>query len=274
MASLENIETGDSSLPLKSLQSAVIANTIQQYVADNGFMLGRAANHKVASSLILSSGARQPNLEKARYVGLNDQNGLRILAHVYLIVSELEALEGEKAMDHGFLQDQENVLAAYISTLRLNGLVELLPLYCSKLKGERAFFTLSRNIRGVEDVEERKNVLRIMEKEGMDIGRFVAWQPGSFLAEPAESTSGLPKPKRLEIFSPGPPLLKYGRPLRPDFLGDESEPLDSVDAQLVASFEWMMLVDGLWDEIFDAGVKIYERFLCELRQTRRFRSPG
>ncbi|KAH8675288.1 nuclear pore protein 84/107 [Xylariales sp. PMI_506] len=249
----------EARIPVKSLQAAIISNTLDQYIYSNGLAHGRLANQEGTSSLILDFGKSKSNVDVEKYFPLSDQRGLRLLVHVYLLLSSLEELQGGES-DLELRKAQENVLAAYVSTLRLNSLVELLPLYCSKFSGERAFYTLSRNVSKVADMEERRTLLRIMEKLGMDIADFVVFQPNSLLREHPESPEDLSSSKSLNLFVNEPPALKYGRRLVPDFIGEVDE-LEPFDEQLIQSLEWMMLVDGLWDEIFSVGVAIYKRFL-------------
>jgi nuclear pore complex protein Nup107 len=251
--------SAEARTPIKSLQGAIISNTLDQYIYNDGLVLGRHANQKDVSTLVPDFTKSKSNVDSAKYFQLHDQSGLRVLVHVYLLISSLEELQGNES-DPEAQKTQENVLAAYISSLRLNNLVELLPLYCSKLEGERAFFTLSRNVSRVVDTDERRTLLRIMEKLGMDIAEFVVFQPNSLLKEHPENAAELPS-SSLSIFLNNPPSLKYGRRLEPDFFGEAPEVLDSLDEQLIQSLEWMMLVDGLWDETFSAGVAIYKRFL-------------
>lgn len=261
---LNTLETNEATakearLPIKGLQSAIISNTVDQYIEDEGLVLGKQANQHEKSRLILSSNKFRANLDSQKYFPLADQNGLRILVHVYLLLAELEDWQGDET-DAESRKVQENALAAYISALRLNSMVEQLPLYCSKLKGERAFYTLSRNVSAVADVEDRKVLLRIMEKLGMDIAEFVVFQPHSLLKEhPEEPSDSLST--GFKLLMDEPPTVRFGRRLMPDFLGETLDRLDPVDEQLIQSLEWMLLVDGLWDETFAVGVTIYKRFL-------------
>lgn len=249
----------EARLPIKSLQSAIISNTIGQYIENEGLMLGKQANQHEPSRLIPASNKFRNNLDSENYFPLADQNGLRILVHVYLLLAGLEDWQDGET-DAESRRIQENALAAYISALRLNSMIELLPLYCSKLQGERAFYTLSRNISAVVDGEGRKTLLRIMERLGMDIAEFVVFQPHSLLREhPEDRTS--PAHHELKLLMDESPTVRFGRRLVPDFLGEPEEKLDPVDEQLIQSLEWMLLVDGLWDETFAVGVAIYKRFL-------------
>lgn len=245
--------------PMKALQGSIISNTIDQYIYNDGAVLGYSANKDSLSALIPDHAKLDQRFDQSKYFRLRDHNGLRVLVHVYLLISSLEELQSG-ADDDELRKTKENVLAAYVSALRLNNMVELIPLYCSKLQGERAFFTLSRNVSVVTEMEERKTILRIMEKLDMDIAEFVVYQPSSLLQQYPENLHRL-QSGHLSLFLSKPPSLKYGRQLKPDFFGEIPEDLDLADEQLIRSFEWMLLVDGLWDETFGIGVAIYKRFL-------------
>ncbi|KAH7026356.1 nuclear pore protein 84/107 [Microdochium trichocladiopsis] len=254
--------SAEAGSPIKALQGAIISHKLDQHIFELGLALGQQANEHGPSALIPSFGAPSTH-GAATSLSLDNHDGLRLLAHVFLIVSSLEELQGTRlTQSTDRRKAQENVLSAYVSALRLNKLVELIPLYCAKLQGERAFFTLSRNISKVDDTNERQMLLRIMEKLGMDIAKFVVFQPSSLLQQhPLDVETQGPALGRLSIFLSEPPSLKYGRPLKPDFFGELPDQLNDVDEQLIQSLEWFLLVDGLWDEIFHFGTAIYKRFL-------------
>ncbi|KAI1489369.1 nuclear pore protein 84/107 [Biscogniauxia mediterranea] len=256
--------SAEAKTPMKALQAAIISNNLSQYITDLGSALGGRANDAgITSALIPAFGDSTNAVNDTKFFQLNDHKGLRVLVHVYLLMSSLDNLQGDGYVDLEQRKAQENVISAYVSTLRLNGMIDLMPLYCSRLQGDRAFFTLSRNLRGVVDTSDRDMLLRIMEKLGMDIAKFVVFQPYSILQQAAE-TEHPPAFGALSIFTNDPPTLKYGRPLKPDFFGDEPEIPDATDEQLIQSMEWFMLVDGLWDELFQVGTIIYKRFLKQL----------
>lgn len=258
-----NIKTAaEAKTPMKTLQAAIISNNIEQYTYELGLALGKAANSGDTSALIPHFGASNEDIDDSKFVQLRDHNGLRILVHVYLIISSLEELQGGLHMELSERHKaRENVVSAYVSTLRLTGLTDMMPLYCNQMQGDRAFFTLSRNVTSVTDQHEREILLRLMEKLGMDVAEFVQFQPRSLLQEHPEAEEHPPPFGRFTVFSNDPPTLKYGRPLKPDFLGEPPESLDPVDEHLIQSLEWFLLVDGLWDEVFHYGTAIYKRFL-------------
>jgi nuclear pore complex protein Nup107 len=260
--------SAEAKTPLKALQAAIISNNLTQYMHDLGVALGKRANQKAPSHLIPEIEDAAVSVNDPRFFQMNDHDGLRVATHVYLLVSHLDRLQGEDYTEPERQRAQDNIIATYVSTLRLSNLIDLMPLYCSKLQEQRAFFTLSRNIlTRVEDVHHRETLLKIMEKLGMDIAKFVVYQPRSIMEQHLTSEQTVPAFGAFTVFSNSPATLKYGRPLKPDFFGEEPESLETTDESLIQSLEWFALVDGLWEEFFEAGTAIYKRFLskCGIR---------
>ncbi|KAI0387309.1 nuclear pore protein 84/107 [Hypomontagnella monticulosa] len=258
-----NIKTSaEAKTPMKMLQAAILSNNLDQYTYELGLALGKLANEDEASALIPNFSSPGDDIDATKFVQLKDHNGLRVLVHVYLVLASLEELQGERHVELSeHRKAQENVVSAYVSTLRLAHLTDMMPLYCNQMQGDRAFFTLSRNITNVTNTHERELLLRLMEKLGMDVAEFVQFQPYSLLQQHPEPEEHQPAFGRFTVFTNDPPTLKYGRPLKPDFLGEPPEHLNQVDEHLIQSLEWFLLVDGLWNEFFQFGTAIYKRFL-------------
>ncbi|OTA81692.1 hypothetical protein M434DRAFT_401279 [Hypoxylon sp. CO27-5] len=254
--------SAEAKTPMKTLQAAILSNSLDQYTYELGLALGNLANKDSVSALIPRFGSPDQDIDNTKFVQPTDHSGLRVLVHVYLLLSSLEELQGgmHKELSER-LKVQENVVSAYVTTLRLTGLTDMMPLYCRQMQGDRAFFTLSRNVTGVTDPHERDILLRLMEKLDMDIAEFVQFQPRSLLQQHPLPDEQQPPFGRFTVFSNEPPTLKYGRPLKPDFLGEPPENLNDVDEHLIQSLEWFLLVDGLWHEFFHYGTAIYKRFL-------------
>ncbi|KAI1297601.1 nuclear pore protein 84/107 [Xylaria venustula] len=256
--------SGEAKSPLKALQGAIVSNNLTQYMHDLGVALGKRANQKAPSYLIPEIDDATVSVNDSRYFMMNDYEGLRVATHVYLLISHLDSLHGEGATEPERRRAQDNVVATYVSILRLANLTDLMPLYCSKLQEERGFFTLSRNIIRQESAGDREVLLKIMAKLGMDIAKFVVYQPRSILQQTLTSRRSIPFFGAFTVFLNEPSSLKYGRPLKPDFFGDEPENLDTIDESLIQSLEWFMSIDDLWEEFFDAGTAIYKYFLKNL----------
>ncbi|KAI0905544.1 nuclear pore protein 84/107 [Ustulina deusta] len=253
--------SGEAKTPLKALQGAIISNNLTQYMHDLGIALGKRANQKAPSHLIPEIDSATISINDSRFFMMNDYEGLRVATHVYLLISHLDGLQGEDHTEPDRRRAQDNIIATYVSILRLANLTDLMPLYCSKLQEERGFFTLSRNITRLETPGDRDMLLKIMAKLGMNIAKFVIYQPRSILAQLPIPEQGVPAFGAFTVLLNSPPTLKYGRPLKPDFFGDEPENFETIDESLIQSLEWFVLIDGLWEEFFEAGTAIYKRFL-------------
>ncbi|GAP93489.2 putative nuclear pore complex protein nup107 protein [Rosellinia necatrix] len=253
--------SSEAKTPLKALQAAIISNNLTQYMHDLGVALGKRANQTAPSHLIPEIDDAVISVNDPRFFMMNDYDGLRVAVHVHLLVARLDNLQSEvnSAVDHHRARD--NIVATYVSILRLANLTDLMPLYCSKLQEERGFFTLSRNITRLEEPAERSTLLKIMSKLGMDIAKFIVYQPRSILEHNPVSEQAISAFGSFTVVLNSPPTLKYGRPLKPDFFGDEPESLEATDESLIQSLEWFCLEEGLWEEFFEAGTAVYKRFL-------------
>ncbi|KAH9887802.1 nuclear pore protein 84/107 [Xylariomycetidae sp. FL2044] len=253
--------------PLKSLQAAIMSNNLDQFLYEFGLFLGQKANEETQSALIHKYDDGGAKKDETRFFLASENRGMRALVHVYLIVSSLDDLQSSARAD---LSDrrraQENIIATYVSTLRLRDMPYLMPLYCSRLQGDRALFTLSKNVSRITVENDRRQLLRIMEKLGMDIAKFVVFQPQSLFRQYPVTETRLPAFGRFTIFSNEPPSLKYGRLLKPEFFDDHAAQDPSAE-DLISSLEWFLLVDDLWHETFQAGIAIYKRFLKEFNLT-------
>ncbi|KAI1824244.1 nuclear pore protein 84/107 [Xylaria intraflava] len=252
--------SAEAKKPLKTLQAAIISNNLTQYMHDLGIALGKRANQQASSHLIPEIDDAAINVNDPRFFMMDDHEGLRIATHVYLLISHLDRLQGDDDIEFGPRRAQDNIVATYVSILRLANLTDLMPLYCSKLQEEQAFFILSRNITRVESPADRSTLLKIMAKLGMNTAKFVVFQPKSIFQQNPPPTQNVLAFNTFTVFASHPATLKHGRPLKPDFFGDP-EKLTGVDEYLIQSLEWFLLVDGLWEEFFDAGTAIYKRFL-------------
>lgn len=252
----------------KALQGAIVANETDRHLYYQGVVLSRLANQKKKSKMISEVAVTLlENFNQDKYFRLRDHDGLRILAHVLIIISTLDSLSGFKK-DSGFTktrqQAQENILAAYISYLRLANLEEMIPLYCSKLSGARLYETLSRNLIHIVDNDARIHQLTIMRKLGLDLAEFVKTQPLIHLQDVKDDSVRCEAKGQFKILESGPATLKYGRVVKPDFFGEDAEFVDEEDDVIIRSMEWLMLVPNLFVETCTYAIRIYKYFLSML----------
>ncbi|KAL2158572.1 hypothetical protein VTH06DRAFT_4339 [Thermothelomyces fergusii] len=266
----------------KALQGAIVANDVDRHLFHQGIVLSRHANQKQKSKLIHE--VPLPTLEtfcQDKFFDLADHHGLRVLAHVLIIISTLDRLAGfteEKGALQIRHQAQENIITAYISYLRLASLEELIPLYCSKLYGPRLYETLSRNLIHIVDNDARGHQLTIMRKLGLDLAEFVKRQPEIYLDDVRDKMVRCEAKGQFKILEDGPATLKYGRLVKPDFFGEDAEFVEHEDDLIIRAMEWLMLVPGQFVETCTYAIRVYKYLLkrTRLRAARAFsqRVPG
>lgn len=271
-----------ASTPAKALQAAMIDEKLDSFLFQQGLLLAEYANAKRPSKLVpkYDTTTTPTTATDTKFIEPTDCHGLRVLAHVLIVVSALDKLDG-KGKDVAALgplarrhQTEEHAIASYISYLRLARLEELIPLYASKLMGERCYTNMGLNLIHIDDREPQQRLLQLMRKLGLDPVKFVKTLPQLFLANVAEaeenSAEETPACVEFSILQNSAPTLKFGRLIKTGLFGTAVELpgdsdgvllIDKADELLIRSMEWMMLVDGLAIETCDYGVRIYKYFL-------------
>jgi nuclear pore complex protein Nup107 len=253
----------------KALQGAIVSNEVDRHLFLQGIMLARHANQEQKSKLIPEVSLHvAETFNQDKYFDLADHDGLRILAHVLIIISTLDRLSGfttEKSALQARHQAQENIIAAYISYLRLANLEEMIPLYCSKLYGARQYATLSRNLIHIVDDDARVRQFAIMRTLGIDLTEFAKSQPLIYLEDVQDKSLHCEAKGRFKILEDGPATLKYGRVVKPDFFGEDAEFVDKEDDLIIRSMEWLMLVPGQLVETCTYSIRIYKYLLSMFR---------
>lgn len=269
VASFEtDMRTKDEALrTLKALQGAIVANELDRFMCDQGLVLAKQANQKHKSRLIPASVLPLPK-HQDKYFDLADHDSMRVLAHVLIVVSTLDRLSGflgdQNAMQPRH-QAQENIIAAYVSFLRLAHLQEMIPLYCSKLHGSRVYECLSRNLIQIEDEEKRLHQIALMKNLGLDVEAFARALPNIFLGDVNDLALKCEAKGKFKILEDGAPTLKYGRIVKPDFFGDDGDFVDSEDDLIIRSMEWLLLVPALFKETCEYAIRTYKYFLKSMR---------
>ncbi|OIW34731.1 hypothetical protein CONLIGDRAFT_607586 [Coniochaeta ligniaria NRRL 30616] len=273
IASLESHDKtkAEAFSPAKALQGAIVANDLDRFLSYQGAFLAKQANSKMRSRLIPDLEAKSPDDDRRKYVDITDHDGVRIAAHVFIVISSLDRLLGAEddsysgPLANARYGNQENILSAYIITLRLSQMMDSVPLYCSKLHGDRVYTNLARNLALVTDMDERRDQLRLIEMLGLDVKRFVVTGVREYLADAMQGLSGCIAKGRFKILQPGPATLKYGRYLQQDYFGEDSDFVDVEDESIICYMEWMMLVPDLLAEAIHYATKVYVYFLKRRR---------
>ncbi|KAK5652598.1 hypothetical protein OQA88_10359 [Cercophora sp. LCS_1] len=277
VASLETNEATkeEAMRTAKVLQGAIISKDLDQHMYNQGFMLSKHANSTQKSKLIpeTKNSLLLESLNKNKYFDLSDHDSMRLLSHILIIVSTLDRLNGFSRSEGalaGLHAMQEHIIAGYISYLRLASLEEMIPLYCSKLSAPRLYETLSRNLIHLASNEARVHQIAIIRRLGLDLQEFARRQPEIHLSDVAHAPVSGEALSRFKILQNGPATLKYGRIVKPDFFGEDSEHVDPEDELIIRSLEWLLLVDGLFEETCQFTIRAYKHFLkrTKLRAAR------
>jgi nuclear pore complex protein Nup107 len=265
--------------PAKALHAAIIDNKLDTFFYHQGLVFAEHANAERPSRLIphRPGSGTVPRDDRSKFIGFDNNDWLRVLAHIQIIVSALDSLDGKDVTGDLLLQRyevQQHVIAGYTSFIRLGHMEEVLPLYSSRLSGDRRYSNLSRNLIHIESREMQHRLMQLMKKYGLDIVQFVRDQPMLFLSEIlAQNRSGVVNAQyEIKILGEDVPQLKYGRPINRYIFGEPNEEEPGADADdvvltdrrdelLIRSMEWLLMVDTLLDETLQAGIKIYKYFL-------------
>lgn len=254
--------------PVKALQAAIISKDLERHFYEQGVAITQKANSKESSTLMPDDICRDIKVVPEKFADIESPDRLRLAVHALIIFSTLDQLGvpssslATMSTEYDRRQLQENTITLYISLLRLTGLEELIPLYCSRIFGSRAFQVLSTNLLPITDNEARLVQLSLIRKAGMDVLEFVKLQP-QFLFQSLDDVAADIHlgHEQFQIMDAGLASLKYGRSIKTDFFGEDPESIDPVDERLIRSVEWLLLVDEAWPDVFVVGVALYKYFL-------------
>lgn len=247
----------------KALQGAIIANTLDSYIYQQGLALSTEANQDGKSFLIpdFDLGPSEGNVSK--YTKMSEHEGLRIITHIVIMINALESSAASHGETDGLKNSVgEHAIAAYVSFLRLAQLELLIPLYCSQLSEHRRYETLSLNVIHVKDRDEQMALLNQIRRVGMDIRTFLKEQPQHFLNQLEDTEDTYPALGQFKILSLSQPSIAYGRGIIPDFIGGDGRN-EMVHENLIRSMEWLFAGEGNLLIACEFGVKIYRYFLSK-----------
>ncbi|KAH7136589.1 nuclear pore protein 84/107 [Dactylonectria macrodidyma] len=253
--------------PNKAIQASLISREIEQHLYEQGLVISAGANHDNTSKLLYRSEPNGLTVNKERFFQANQHHGLRIVAHVYLLIALLEKLDSKTVLFPSQSSSpersraQENILAGYTDYLRLAQLQELIPLYCSILEPPRSYEVLSHNLISETDEQRRLTQLKLIKKTGVNVLTFVKTQAWLMYSDLDPTKSAFPAKNSFTIIQPGPPTSRHGRPIKTDFFGDDPDKVDIKHEHMVRSLEWLLSVNETWPHVFSMGTKVYKFFL-------------
>ncbi|KAF5719291.1 hypothetical protein FMUND_4787 [Fusarium mundagurra] len=200
--------------PNKALQASLISKEIGQHLYQQGLVISSGANHN--ESALYRSKPSKLEVNKERFFQSTQHYGLRIVAHIYVLINLLDKLNSK-----------DDSLAPAFSPPEMR--------------------------------RSQQNL--IAGKAGIDVLEFVKAQAWLLFDDLGPAQHGCPAKEGFSIIEPGPPTSRSGRPVRPDFFGDDERFVDQAHENLIRSLEWLVLVQETWPNVLSMGTKIYKFFL-------------
>jgi len=239
IATLRSVESlgNKPSHPQRVIQGALISGTFYELVAD----LARQWDNMLAST---SYDPVDDPQNKGLFI-VSDFD-VRTVVHILAFGS---LYYGTLGPNEEAVAAAETVIAAYINMLIDAGKQDLAPLYAGLLSTEKSVNTMAMHLLRVETEKERRSFINQLEIHRINVADVIQ----NAMAKVVEDTkeiyfmSGIPKKTGL--------LGKKTTGIK-----DDSKIIVS-DSRLIDTLEWMLLVEGMEDEIATAGCTICERFL-------------
>jgi nuclear pore complex protein Nup107 len=256
--------------PHKVLQASFISGDIEEYLYKQGLNLGTSGDFLGAiKSPVLGI---DPDLQAHKYFGPKDYDGLRLVAHVYVLVTLLAELDTHERGGPDLLSgstkhlswraSQENILAKYTAFLRAAKLSELIPLYCTVLQSPRREQVLSASMIKETDPKRFVTQLQLMKRAGIDILRFVRAQVELMYQNISPAAANTFEAKTsFRILEVVPSVPRMGRTINAEFFGEDEDVIEKDHEYLIRSLEWLYAADQTWPDLLFSGSRTYKFFL-------------
>ncbi|CEJ93341.1 hypothetical protein VHEMI08934 [[Torrubiella] hemipterigena] len=252
--------------PTKALQASFLSQEMSRHLYEQGLAVTEDARKARLSLLLRRSDNDELKVAKQKFFGLNQADGMRIVAHIYILntlIEQLDANEGKSVQDTPahWRYTQENILAAYTDYLRRANLPELIPMYCSILEAPRRYEVLSWNLIHETEAKQRLVQLKLIKNAGVDVVRFVETQAAMLFDELSKTPERLAASNQFSILAPGSKASKQARGIQADFFGDDEGEIETRHEHMIRALEWLMLVHETWPKVFSIGTRVYTHFL-------------
>nr|OQO22587.1 hypothetical protein B0A51_11850 [Rachicladosporium sp. CCFEE 5018] len=229
----------EAALPLKIVQSYLFANETESFVhtlgsaiVETGMLTGNTGD--------LAERIKRSQFPEAGV--LASPNGLRIAAHVCLVLQVIR----EDSLDPEDADVEDNIVEAYIQTLRASGKRDLTPLYASRLQIARYTKAQAKVLEDVKKASEMKQLLNLMVPRDMDVMAILEYQLSSLLQKLKGESKETPKFSMLEQSDHE---TLPGRGIKVNALPTEQS---TDEERLVQSLAWYIQITGHWKETFSA----------------------
>ncbi|OJJ49721.1 hypothetical protein ASPZODRAFT_128234 [Penicilliopsis zonata CBS 506.65] len=237
--------------PYRTIQAAILGHGYDGFFLALARAVSKMANSDPEQDSFIPN-LSPSNVDDSMLIAAQDQDALRIAAHLYIITSAL----GYVRADTQFFEQASVSVMGYVANLESMGLYDFIPLYGSLLPIEMAHTMLGQVIIEVVDPRERRKQVKLIEKYRIDVEAVLTKQwlwISSQVSEIDHPRTVSRYPKVLRRKDVPPEII----PVKKDFIGMDISPEDD---RLIRSLEWLRYVDGQWGKICQLGALLYRNF--------------
>jgi len=235
----------ESVKPMKIIESYLINNAAEDMIYTMGMAASDLDSLRGGQDTTIYRFRQPPAQLSPEAQVVLDNHALRIAAHIYVVTRAID--EGKpKAETVGA---EENVLAAYIQSLRAAGVRDSAPLYASRMQRERYILTMGNVLQDVSNPTEQKEILSLMQSHyDMDVVAIFTEQLNFILSQRVSIAAAPDRPLRI-LEDTKTTNLYPGQRIMEDFMPDT---LEETDVALVRSLQWFELLRGQWQVTFSS----------------------
>ncbi|THC96345.1 hypothetical protein EYZ11_004160 [Aspergillus tanneri] len=237
--------------PYRTIQAAIIGKGYDSFFHSLAKAVSQVAANKPEQSTFIPD-MSPTGVDDSLLITAEDNDAVRIATHLYVVVNSL----GYVRADSQFFELASVNVIGYIANLEEAGLVDLIPSYASLLPSHMAHSVLGQILIEIVDPRVRKLLVRLMEKQDLDIEAVLRdqWKWISASISPIDHS-------RARVTYPKVISRKDGNrelaPVKNDFIGNDTA---VVDDRIIRSLEWLRYVDGQWGRICHLGTQLYKQF--------------
>ncbi|KAK3114296.1 Nucleoporin nup84 [Teratosphaeriaceae sp. CCFEE 6253] len=230
--------------PLKIIESYLLANDAETLASMVGTAISDLDSLRGGSEETIVRTRHPPPIPQfpAEKSIVTDDRALRIVTHIYLVLTAIDT----NPQPSESIAAEENLLVAYIQSLRMAGKRDFVPCYASRLHGARAIVTMSRTLLDVSQVKEQQQMLSLMEAFDIEpvevLTELQRWTTAARASQGETAETPLRILEDCEVTQ-----LHPGRRIINGFL---EQRLSDDDMATVQTLSWFQLLPGHWQLTF------------------------
>ncbi|GAQ41592.1 nuclear pore complex protein Nup107 [Aspergillus niger] len=237
--------------PYRTIQATILGKGYDTFFYSLAQAVSQVANNKSDASSFVPD-VSPTSVDDSLVIAAEDGDALRIATHLYIVAHSI----GYVRADTQFYNTACVNVIGYIANLESLGVVDIIPLYASLLPEDLTRSVLAQVLIEIVDPRERKNLVRLMEKHGIDVEAVLQtqWEWLSVNVSAIDHSRTVKRHPKVVNRKDGNLELV---PVKTDFIGTE---ISESDENVIRSLEWLRYVDGQWGRICQLGSLLYRKF--------------